>query len=586
MARQNNAAYWAQRMKNMEAALQDQSYSYVENLERQFAAAQAEIERQMAIWYQRFAINNEITLAEAKKLLTAGELKEFHWSVAEYIAYGQQNALDGAWMKQLENASARVHISRLEALKLQLQQQAEVLFSNQLDDVDAVARMMYEGSYYHTAFEVQRGLGVGWSMQAINEETITKVLSRPWTADNQTFRDRCWINKQSLVSAVNTQLTQMVIRGEAPDRAITAITKQFGVARAKAGRLVMTESAYFASAAQKDCFSALGVEQYKIVASFDHDTCELCGAMDGKVFKMSEYQVGLTAPPFHPWCRCCTCPYFVDMEGIGERWSRNADSITGKVPANTTFEEWKSNFVAPPPPLPTPLGSGTIQGADVGQVFSAHVRNQNGMTQAYGDVLEQRFSGGSDKAKEAFAKFVGADSVADAAYSGTPHFDRSTGKVYLDFSKDAINPRGAGTTFFHEHGHYIDFMSAKGAGYTSTKGADFGILLRSDFDNYIKAVMQANKIKTKTDAYAFVSQELRGHITHSVSDLCGGLSKNRCSGSYGHRLPYWRNPGAVEKEAFAHMFEAQFDPDKYALMQKYFPTALAEFERLLAEVIK
>lgn len=157
--------------------------------------------------------------------------------------------------------------------------------------------------------------------------------------------------------------------------------------------------------------------------------------------------------------------------------------------------------------------------------FSQLMRNQNGMTQAYGDVLEQRFSGGSDEAKEAFAKFVGADSVADAAYSGTPHFDRSTGKVYLDFSKDAINPRGAGTTFFHEHGHYIDFMSAKGAGYTSTKGADFGILLRSDFDNYIKAVMQANKIKTKTDAYAFVSQELRGHITHSVSDLCGGLSK-------------------------------------------------------------
>lgn len=34
------------------------------------------------------------------------------------------------------------------------------------------------------------------------------------------------------------------------------------------------------------------------------------------------------------------------------------------------------------------------------------------------------------------------------------------------------------------------------------------------------------------------------------------------------------------------MFEAQFSADKYALMQKYFPTALAEFERLLAEVIK
>lgn len=44
------------------------------------------------------------------------------------VPYGEQNAIDGAWMKQLENASARVHISRLEALKLQLQQQAEVLY--------------------------------------------------------------------------------------------------------------------------------------------------------------------------------------------------------------------------------------------------------------------------------------------------------------------------------------------------------------------------------------------------------------------------------------------------------------------------
>lgn len=112
MARQTNAAYWAQRMKNMEDALLDQSYSYVENLEKQFAAAQAEIERQMARWYQRFATNNEIDLAEAKRLLNSKELKEFHWTVAEYIAYGEQNAIDGAWMKQLENASARVHISR------------------------------------------------------------------------------------------------------------------------------------------------------------------------------------------------------------------------------------------------------------------------------------------------------------------------------------------------------------------------------------------------------------------------------------------------------------------------------------------
>ena len=359
MARQGNASYWAQRMKHMESALLDQSFSYVENMERQFAAAQAEIEKQIAAWYQRFAANNEITFADAKRLLNRDALAEFRWTVGEYIAHGQQNALDGAWVKQLENASARVHISRLEAIKLQIQQQAELLYANQLDFVDAAARRIYAGSYYGTAFELQRGLGVCWTMQGLNEGAITKILSRPWTADGQTFRDRCWTNKQALVHSVNTQLTQMIIRGEAPDRAIAAISKQFDVSKNKAGRLIMTESAYFSSAAQKDCYGELGVERYKIVASFDHDTCALCGALDGKVFKMSEYQVGLTAPPFHPWCRCCTAPYFEDMEGIGERWTRNADGTTQKVPANTTFEEWKKRFVQSSAPAKATGGRST-----------------------------------------------------------------------------------------------------------------------------------------------------------------------------------------------------------------------------------
>ena len=341
MARANDAAYWSQRMRQMEQGLLDQSYAYVENLERQFTAAQAEVERQLGAWYQHFAANNEITLVWAKRLLDAGELAEFRWSVGEYIAYGQQNALDGAWMRQLENASTRAHVSRLEAIQLQLQQQAETLYTRQLGAVDAAAREMYLGSYYGTAFELQRGMGVGWTMGAVNEAAITKVLSRPWTADNLTFRDRCWSNKQALVNSVNTQLTQMIIRGEAPDRAIAAVAHQFDVSKSKAGRLVMTESAYFASAAQKDSFTELGVEQFKVVAAFDKDTCGLCGGMDGKVFQMSEYQVGLTAPPFHPWCRCCTAPYFEDM--TGERWAR--DVVTGetfKLPGDATFEDWKA----------------------------------------------------------------------------------------------------------------------------------------------------------------------------------------------------------------------------------------------------
>lgn len=97
---ERSSEYWARRLKLMEDALLNQSYSYMENLDAQFRIAQAEIERQVAAWYQRFADNNEITLADAKRLLNSGELEEFRWTVEEYIKHGEENALTGAWMKE------------------------------------------------------------------------------------------------------------------------------------------------------------------------------------------------------------------------------------------------------------------------------------------------------------------------------------------------------------------------------------------------------------------------------------------------------------------------------------------------------
>ena len=209
----------------------------------------------------------------------------------------------------------------------------------------------------------------------------------------------------------------------------------------------------------------------------------------------------------------------------------------------------------------------------------------NSMTQSYQDGLEKRFATGTPAAQDAFSKYVTSSSVADGAYTKGAHFNAATQKVNMNFADDAVNPRGLGTTFFHEHGHYIDFLSCPGTGYTSMVTPDFGSALRSDYAAYIKAAMKQHGIK-KTEAYVVVSQEIQGPLYNAISDLFGGMSANKCVGSYGHwNKRYWKLPGAVEKEAFAHMYEAQFSADKYALMQKYFPTALAEFEKLLNGVV-
>ncbi|MDR1131314.1 MAG: phage head morphogenesis protein, partial [Oscillospiraceae bacterium] len=58
---------------------------------------------------------------------------------------------------------------------------------------------------------------------------------------------------------------------------------------------------------------------------------------------MSEYEAGVTAPPFHPWCRTTTVPYFED--NYGERAARGADGETYYVPSDMKYGDWKETFV-------------------------------------------------------------------------------------------------------------------------------------------------------------------------------------------------------------------------------------------------
>ena len=342
----NSRDYWKQRFEQVEQSQNRQGVQCMADIEKQYRQAQKQIEGQIAAWYQRFADNNKITLAEAHRLLNTKELAEFKWDVNQYIQYGQENAINKTWMKQLENASARFHINRLEALKIQTQQSVEVLFGNQLDSIDSAMRGIYTNGYYHTAYEIQKGVGVGWNFSTLDDKQISKVINKPWAVDGKNFSERVWTNRQKLVNELNTTLTQNIVLGQDPQKAIDEIARKMNTSKNVAGRLVMTEEAAFSSAAQKDCFAELDVEQYEIVATLDSHTSEICQEMDGKHFPMSQWEVGTTAPPFHVWCRSTTCPYFDDeFDSVGERAARGEDGKTYYVPSNMTYKEWKKSFV-------------------------------------------------------------------------------------------------------------------------------------------------------------------------------------------------------------------------------------------------
>ena len=317
------------------------------DVEEIYQKAQTELEDKINNWYQRFATNNQISMAEARKLLTTGEMKELKWSVEEYIKHGKENSISGQWAKELENASARFHVSRLEALKLQTQQSIEALYGNQLDIVDSAMRKAYSQRYYRTAFEFQKGFGVGFAVDRLDENTLSNIINKPWAVDGYNFSKRIWTNKEKLIGELHSSLTRNIITGADPAKAIKEIKSKMGVSSNAAGRLIMTESAYFGSVAQKDMLNNLDVEKYEIVATLDSKTSEICRSLDGKVFDMKDYHAGVTAPPFHPYCRTTTAPYFDDWEELGvdrERVARNDKGKNYFVDGNMTYKEWEAKI--------------------------------------------------------------------------------------------------------------------------------------------------------------------------------------------------------------------------------------------------
>lgn len=462
-----NSDYWKGRFEQLEEASHKKAEAVYASIENSYIQAQREIESKINNWYVRFANNNQITINEAKKLLNSQELKELKWDIQEYIKYGKENRLNDIWMKELENASAKFHISRLESLKIQTQQSMEVLFGNQLDEIDKMASNIYSDEYYHSCYELQKGFNIGWKIASIDENKLQKIVSKPWAIDGKNFSERIWGNKTKMVNELHNQLTIMCVQGKSPDNAIKYMSKKFNTSKSQAGNLVMTESAYFSSLAQKDCFNDLDVEKYENVATLDSHTSAICQDMDGTVFDMNNFEPGVTAPPFHNYCRTTTVPHFDDdYDVIGERAARDEKGNTYYVPDNLKYKDWYNKYV----------------------VDAKELKNQTKNVKMKEEPKYNSFS--YDKI---LSKYKGNDELIKNAFDNA-ELDESTYKMLNNIDKlDEVNiikgkksNFGIGiyeneismtsmkdiNTFYHEWMHSIDYMTAYKKDY-ATLGKDF-----------------------------------------------------------------------------------------------------------------
>jgi len=350
------ATYWQKRFEIYEARSNLKSQTHINSLAKEYNAAKKAVEKDLKVFYNRLAANNDLPdSVAAKKLLDKNELADFKMSLKEYTALAKENGITGDYTKMLENASLKYRISRLEAMKIQLEQKATMLMHGEKTGLEKFAKSAYESAYYNGGFEIAKGTGVGKSLFQLDDKKINTVIHKPWAADGKNFSTRVWgQHRPQLVNNLHRSLTDALTRGTGPDKAIAAISHDFDVSLSAAARLVQTEEAYFSSVAQRDVFAELDVEQYQIIATLDGHTSEICRDLDNKVFNMDEYEAGVTAPPFHPRCRTTTAPYF-DDEVDATRAARDPETgQTVQVPADMNYQQWKENYTVDPATGKTP----------------------------------------------------------------------------------------------------------------------------------------------------------------------------------------------------------------------------------------
>lgn len=445
MATNNN--YWKERALEVENNSRSTAEIGRKEIEKIFAVTYSRLKKEINYWWHRFAVNNSLTLSEAKKLMKSKELEELDWDVEEYIKKGIEAAIVTLPEvdKQLENASAKVHINRLTALKLQVLVIANEMFNDVNKTVKDCMRKVYEDAYYTTAYNIQNGIGVYSDFNRINDRVLEQVLQRPWAEDGSNFSERIWGKQRpKLVNKIHKDLVDCVSRGRNPNEYTEELAKEFKVGLNQANNLIVTEYNYFNERATQDCMKELDVEEYEILGTLDGATCATCGGLDGKHYLLKDAVIGINSPPFHPRCRCTTIPYFNDEFTQGEeRAYRGEDGKTHYTKAKT-YEEWKRKFVKE-------------KGQDAWDLYEKNAKNEKVNKFAgekYASAGENRFT---SKSNSDTIKSIDVDDFELFASSKSNNILPEVSKVITDTIKEFENQGG----MYISEAHFGEFYDAE-----------------------------------------------------------------------------------------------------------------------------
>ena len=235
-----NAEYWAERALN-EALMGERSVLEYENaLLDAYRVALREIKKDLESFFSKYARENKVTYAEARRRLVSAEMKEFKATVKMWLDYARQNGWNRVYIQYLEKLLNMKYITRLEMLEADIRYQIELIENNKEKNIKDLMEINYLAAYYVRYHDFATGAEMSVRFDTIDAHTLAQAVAKKW--DDGNYSTRVWNDRNRLVKAMATILPQSFSRGLNVNKLGDMLAKELNVSQNRGRTLARTET--------------------------------------------------------------------------------------------------------------------------------------------------------------------------------------------------------------------------------------------------------------------------------------------------------------------------------------------------------
>lgn len=308
--------FWRDNAELLEQRIYDITGDFVSKMNTEYRKQMIDVEKEINFFINKYANENGLTYAEASKNLTKIEKKDYialrNELTSEYKKTGSERI-----KLRLKELEARSVITRLDSIKNQIEIRMEIL----AEEVTYMLQEHLKNIYRNAAEETDKNILVGFGLEksklSLTDSDILGFLAIP--ISSMLFSERIAKCTAKLSSTLIETLQTGIIQSKKAHQIAKDIKDKLTNKKGKyenydLKRVTETESQFTFEEAINNTRKVYGIKKYMIVTARDERTCRKCAARDGEIYLESERIPRVTAPPFHPLCRCFTVEVTEDME--------------------------------------------------------------------------------------------------------------------------------------------------------------------------------------------------------------------------------------------------------------------------------